>query len=334
MVRVYAPMLPHPLEVDENGVTTSLAPGWLDALDAQGFHKWILHAIEVLARNRFGRQRKGRDLEGVEYVLRERTRWLYGRGAGAETSWTEGWPEYREEGVRLVASFEGVTLLSLRGLAVQAIGTPGFVGVIDLPSASPDVSRRMIRGADVTGTLNRAVSAVKPHVVRNLDALGREGVLVDKLGHLTRSVGYYGREVLLEASLPWISQLLLPGDVRLRNCSDLRREISAATSLFVAHGTGPWTAMRKWVALEPCVQPAEVAIVLDDSPSERVDYYSGTEEKVGRLTELWPKCQDTALLGTVIRLTAEAWQMSPDDLVFQDGWRHKGSTVWGRLSRT
>lgn len=103
--------------------------------------------------------------------------------------------------------------------------------------------------------------------------------------------------------------------------------------MFVAYGTGPWTAMRKWVGFDSAPIGDEPAIVVDDSPQDRLGYQTGNEEKIGTLSDLWPSCLDASLFGTMLRLAAEAWQTNLEELIRQEGWHHSGSVLWGRLSR-
>jgi hypothetical protein len=248
-------------------------------------------------------------------------------------TWVKGWPQFQEGGVRLLAAFEGITLLSLRGLAIQPIATPGFVGVIDLEAGAPDVSRhRAIRG-DVSDVLQRARLAVREQVVDNLNAVESEGLIIEKHEFIARCVRLYERQVILDSSLRWISCLKLPGEVELISCAALLDRITRSRSLFVARGTGPWTAMKRWVAFGSQPIESEPAVVLDDSPSDRLGYHSGSEERIGPLVALWPNCAQADLFGTILRVAAEAWQISLEDLCNQDGWRHAGSALWGRLTR-
>lgn len=330
LVRVYAPMLSHALEVDSDGQMTPIAAGWLYQLEAQEFYQWILHALGVLMRNRGGRDRMDPD-----------SQWFYFRrhagvsgGGGSQTiAWPKGWPQFQEDRVRLLASFEGVTLLCLRGLAIQPIVTPGFVGVIDLESAIPNVSRNRAMNADVTNILASATAATTQKIVENLNALHEEGLVIDKLDFVAACVSAYGRQTILDASLPWINLLKLPGDLRLVSCAELRDRLTKSASLFVAYGTGPWTAMRRWVGFDSASIVDEPAIVVDDTPQDRLGYQTGNEEKIGRLSDLWPSCLDAPLFGTILRLSAEAWQTNLDELISQEGWHHSGSVLWGRLSR-
>jgi hypothetical protein len=330
LVKVYAPMLSHSMEVDVDGEKTSIPTGWLHQLDIKEFHKWTLQAIGMLTRSRHEKHRHGREF-GLWYARRRYA--MMGSESRQDSNWLRGWPEFSNEHVRLVASFDGHSLLCLRGLAIQPIPTPGFVGVIDLESGTLDVSRRQAINADVSDVLNRATEQTKPHIVENINALADEGLLIDKLEFLSTCVSLYGRQTILEASVPWISLLRLPGEVKLISCTTLLESLTKASSLFIAYGTGPWTAMKKWVNLKPHSIKSDPAVVLDDSPMDRLSYYSGNEEKVGQLIELWPACVDAPLFGTILRLAAEAWQVNVEELAKQEGWRHRGSEVWGCLAR-
>lgn len=330
LVRVYAPTLPHPLEVDVDGERTIVEEGWLSKLDAEQFHTWTIQAVGTLLRSASGRTRPEADEE--LWMLRRFTGHV-GDPRTALPRWGVRWPEFTDGQTRLVASPEGMTLLCVRGLAIESIRTPGFVGVIDLEGAVPDVSRSRVVDADVRTVLARATDVVRPQIVENLNELAGDGLLIDQLGFLAQCVVFYGQRTVLEASLPWISFLKLPGETELVSCSTLLRRLTESSSLFVAYGTGPWTAMRKWVGLDPTATRSEPAIVLDDSPYGSVGYVPGSEGKLGRLADLWPSCSNAPLFGCILALAAEAWQVSLDDLTYQEGWRHAGSVIWGRLTR-
>jgi hypothetical protein len=331
LVRIYAPMLPHALEVDVDGQITVIPVGWLKQLDAGEFHKWTLQAVTMLLRNRADRGRT--DVPSDWRHIRSRFLQPWAWSGERSNSWPKGWPEYQKAHVRLLASFEGYTLLSLRGLAIQPIATPGYVGVIDLESASPDVSRQQLLSTDVTDILRHANEKTRPLIVKNLNAFAEEGLLIDRLDFLATCVNAYGRKTILEASVPWINLLKLPGEVRLISSAALLEKLTKAVSLFIAFGTGPWTAMRRWVALGSQSVNTEPAIVLDDLPQDHLSYHSGSEERVGKLCDLWTDCKDAPLFGTILRLAAEAWQVSLNDLTKEDGWHHNGSVLCGRLER-
>jgi len=319
-------MLGHCLSVDVFGAVTEILPGWVFNSPAESFRAWVLDAIQRLQRNRD--ERFSRD-HSILYWRRRRP-----PSGEAQEVWSGEIPEFRDSSTRIVASFEGMSLLCLKGLALQPISTPGFVGVIDLDSAVPDVSRRQALHADVGSILERASVGTRPQIVKHLDSLAVKGLLIDKLEFLDDCVAVYGRELLRESSVPWLSILRLPGAVDLVNSKSMLSLLSRSKSLFVAFGTGPWSAMRRWVAGDTEIPLEELAVVLDDIGRFRPGYSSGDEVKTGTLVGLWPTCSRSALFGTLLALVAEAWQVSLPGLLEQAGWQHHGMTIWGRMVRS
>jgi len=327
LVRIYAPMLPVPLEVEVSGEVTQLPVGWLFKLPVEDFLSWALNAISILVRTR--------DAPEWSYVSRRLHYSPRSRARQSEDTWaSNNRPEYSDARARLVASFEGVSLLCLKGLALQHIYTPGFVGVIDLESAIPDVSRQRAVSADIQQLMEHVKRETRSRIVAHLNSLSGRGLVIEKLGFLDECVSVYGREVIRESSVPWVCFLKMPGELELVSSGQLLTRLTHSRSLFVAYDTGPWTAMKRWVSLDPPPDPQEPAIVLDGtSPSSGPHYVSSNEEKTGSLSELWPHHQRAWLFATILGLAAEAWQVNPEELTNQAGWRQTGSSVWGRLIR-
>lgn len=245
-------------------------------------------------------------------------------------AWPGQIPEYAENNDRLVASFEGVSLLCLRGLTVQTVWTPGFVGVIDLDSAAPDVSRNRAVKADLTKVLDQARESVSPQVVANLNALTKT-LVISKTSFIAECVRYYGRQVLMRSDIPWINLLEMPGNVELTTSGELLKALTSSSLLFIAFNSGPWTAMKTWVASG---NPASTELgVLIDGKGQPKPPYRGPEEKVGALLELWPTCMEGPLFGSLIDIVAEAWQVSPEELIKQDTWTHVSDSIAGRFCR-
>jgi hypothetical protein len=308
LVCVYAPMVAHAFEIDIDGEITTIAEGWLQHLNVTDFYQWTLQALSIISRNRSDRER---------IIYRQNLlplRFL------DEKMWPKVCPEYQTKNIRLLASGEGTSLLCSGGLAIQPIRTPGFIGVIDIDSLTLDVSRREAINTDVTKILMQAKIAIKPQIIENLNKFKDEGLLIDKLEFLRQCVKLYGRDTILEASIPWISLLKLPGEIQLLSCSALLERLAKSKSLFAAYGTGPWTAMRRWVGLSSQPSADELAVVLDDSHVSYLGYQSTDNEKIGSLVMLWPECDKDPLFGTILQLVAEAWQIDLDrSLIKMDG---------------
>jgi hypothetical protein len=121
----------------------SVPTNWLHSLTPEELRDWTVKAVTILTRTR-NNIAMTREWSYIAYAdsrfVRDRKKF----------SWAATWPEYSEPRGRLVGSFEGVSLLCLKGLALQPISTAGFVGVIDVDSVSPDISRRQALDADVS----------------------------------------------------------------------------------------------------------------------------------------------------------------------------------------
>ena len=67
-----------------------------------------------------------------------------------------------------------------------------------------------------------------------------------------------------------------------------------------------------------------MAITIDDAGTRGPGYLSGEDTEIGSLETLWDNIDQCGLFFTLINLIAEAWQLSPSELLKQDGWSHKG----------
>ena len=265
MVRIYAPALNHPIKVTVDGETTNISRGWFSSVSPNEFHNWVNNALTRLGENRSPIS-KIDDIHD-RYLHYRRGRIRYG-GDDFAPSW-DIWPEYRNDNVRLLASTTGESLLCLKGLALQAIRTYGFSGVIDVDNVTPDASRRQALDADVSMIMEQAREAIRPMIVEHLDSLGRNEFLITQLDHLCFCVRAYGAQCLKESSVPWVSLLKVPGDLRQVSCRELLTTLSGKQSVFFAYNTGPWTAIKKWSASKDRTQD-ELIIVLDgDHESDR-----------------------------------------------------------------
>lgn len=330
-IRVYAPMLAIPVEVAVDNETTTISPGWIFKLSADDFRIWTLGAVRSLAKVRDSFQ------YSHSYYLQNRAARYLHRMYSQEKDlpWRSTCPEFVADRTRLIASFEGSSLLCLKGLALQSISTPGFVGIIDIDTATTDASRKQALNADVSEILSHAKMQIRNAVVENLDVLGKSCFVVNEMEFISQCVELYGPEVLMQSTIPWVSLIQQPGDVRQIPSDEFLAEARNSQSVFFAYDMGPWTAIKKWSALVTSSRiQNEIGIVLNGDHDHRgPGYISGNEVKIGSLRELWPECNSSLLLGTILRLTSEAWQVNIDYLVDQRDWHHEGSILWGRFLR-
>jgi hypothetical protein len=329
LVRVYAPMLPHAIEINVYGRVTTLGENWLMSLGEKEFLEWVGQVFSYEGRLKPTADRD----HGLRFSAAMRyTRLITTEDIDSTDKWLAGRPCYQTKDVRLYASDRhNGSLHCLKGLAVKPIYTPGFTGVINLVEGTPDVSRRDVADANVSSVLAEAKRAIKSQVIENIERLATSGLTIDKNEFLTMCSKTYGAETVREARLPWLSLLVRPGEVDLVDCSGLLTRLAGTSSIFISYGTGPWTALKQWVASSPQADTDSIAIVMGTTRRNRLEYVG--EERSGTLIELWPDLEDDSLFGIVVQLVCEAWQIRMEDIVKQDSWRHNSNNVFGYMIR-
>jgi hypothetical protein len=321
LVSVYAPAVPHSLEVLVDGEKTEFPLGWLGGLSPNEFATWVERAVLTLRSN------NSRTVPDPGRLFMSRRRWIFGE----QRKWPKQIPEYVEGNTRLQASFEGVSVLCLRGLAVETISTPGFAGLIELDALRLEASRNRAVSPDVSDILDKATVAVAPQIIANLDTMADAGLLIDKTDFISYCASFYGKNVVSNSGLPWVSQLSFPGNSSLIDTRSLVSAVAGAQCVFIAYNSGPWTALKKWQAALP--KADEVAILLDGVSGDGLDYVSSSEPRLGSISSLWDKWSEVSLFSLLIETIAETWQKSPTDLVNESGWVHESNHLHGRVSR-
>jgi hypothetical protein len=134
------------MEID--GKKTALTEGWIGKLSCEELELWATEASRELDI-RGNASLRGDALRGSSYSLYELDHFVFTRagfrarrhsGETEQYPWRTDWPEFTLGRTRLVASFRGISILSLRGLAVQSINTPGCSGIIEIDALETDVS--------------------------------------------------------------------------------------------------------------------------------------------------------------------------------------------------
>ena len=182
LLPLYAPTLPHDLDVTVNDRHLLLKINWLTSISCQELQEWAFQAERVLSRQMGVRSKVGSEGFDSDAEAFFTTRYYYlmrTPGRRADNIWKLRWPEYRSGNTRLIASFASVSILCLRGLAIQPVRTPGFAGAIELNSLSTDVSRSRALSADIGPVLNAAREHVLPTIIENLEHLCKKSMIVN-----------------------------------------------------------------------------------------------------------------------------------------------------------
>ena len=195
-----------------------------------------------------------------------------------------------------------------------------------------DVGRSLAR-ADINPVLGDARNSVISTVISNLEELSRRSFVVNTIETIATCVQLYGRDALLKSHINWGHKITAPRDIQIINCATLLREAAQINSVFLTFNIGPWTAIKKWEAADGPRDANEIAIALDDAGQVTPSYLSGDDKKIGSLSTIWENSERSSLFSTLIDVIAQAWQISPSELLEQPGWTHENNWVYGRLRK-
>lgn len=317
LVRAYAPMLNTPIKTTVNGKEKTLEPDWLFKMKPLEFKDQIFQIINDLNGNRG---------QNSYYTDRQKSSHSF------DDIWMDEPPEYKAERIRLIVSSAGTSVLCLKGLSLQIIQTPGFTGIIELDHVAPDVSRRRALGVDYSHILKQASSSVMAALVQGLESYSSKGLMLDKMDLISRAVATYGGRVLTDSSIKWINNISLPGEISLCSSSRFHELLDMHKVVFIAFDAQPWSAMKLWTRTMENVD-GEIAFTLGEIGSGP-GYTREINFKVATFLELWPKYHSNTVFNFLMNSMATCWGMKVEELECQDGWRHEGSTIFGRFTRT
>lgn len=321
------PMLEVPVKLDVNGVIHTIAPKWVLQLDIVALKKWVAESDSLLTqKNSTPKQRYRRNYFYIGPHFRESKEYTSDL---EQKEWPAGTPEYREDGTRLIADTSGQSILCLRGFALEIINTPGFTGVINSDSTTPDAARKQSVDFDVQPLLRRAILNTRGLVSKNLSDRKYQGFIPDQIEFVSWCVSVYGHEVLKDSIFPWVQIVTPSGDSRYLSSSDLTSMLDGVDSIYLGMNVGPMTVSKRWRLQTQIPSRRELGICFSDaSPG-----YNSGEEKNGRLDELWSEFENNVLFSLFLRFVSESWRISISDLLSNTEMVHKSSELCGFLSR-
>lgn len=243
--------------------------------------------------------------------------------------WPAGTPEYCEDGVRLVADSSGQSVLCLRGFSLEVIHTPGFTGVIDSTSTTPDAARKQSMDFDEKPLLRRAISYTSSAISKNLSERKNHGFIPDQIDFVEWCVSVYGYGVLKDSEFPWVQIVNASGDSRYLSSSELANVLTDVDSIYLGINIGPNSVSKKWRLQTQMPTRRELGICFF---GVSLGYISG-DQKDGRLDELWSEFDSHALFSPLLTAVSEAWCTSVHDLLSNSEMTHKSHEICGFLGR-
>ena len=320
------PMLEVTVKLDTDGILKTIAPKWVLDLDCVALKKWVRESHSLVSQS----APSTRADRGAHYYFRRRFREPQEYTSELEVKeWPAGTPEYREDGVRLVADRSGQSVLCLRGFSLEVIDTPGFTGIIDSASTTPDAARKQSMDFDGKPLLRRAISYTSSAISKNLSERKNHGFIPDQIDFIAWCVSVYGYGVLKDSEFPWVQIVNASGDSRYLSSSELANVLTDVDSVYLGINIGSNSVSKRWRLQNQIPTRRELGICfLGVSPG----YISG-DQKEGRLDELWPEFDSHALFSPFSAAIAEAWCTSVHDLLSNSEMTHKSDVICGFLSR-
>lgn len=320
------PMLDVAVELDMNGIRQTIAPSWVRQLDNVALKRWVSDSHALLSKNSMRPKRGGR--EDYFYIG---PRFRKPREYTPELElkeWPAGTPEFCEDGVRLLADSSGRSVLCLRGFSIEIVHTPGFMGVIDSASTTPDAARRHSVDFDEQPLLKRAISHTRDAISKNLSERRTYGFIPDQIEFVSWCVAAYGYEVLKDSAFPWVQTVASSGDSRYLSSGELTVMLIDVDSIYLGLNVGPISVSKKWRLQTEMPARRELGICFSEISPGYV-----REEKYGRLDELWSGFEENALFHSFLQAVADSWRTSILELLGNTEMTHDSSGICGFLSR-
>lgn len=322
------PMLDVQVELDTNGVVTNIPPRWVLQLPNIDFKKWVRDS-----RGSFNKSKNfHRNRSEIDYFVRiPRFRETTEYTAELEAKvWPDGTPEYREEGVRLLADRSGQSALCLRGFSLETIHTPGFTGVINSNTVTPDAARKLSLDFDVQPFLVRAISHTRSAITKNLTKRKGQGFIPEQIEFVSWCVSVYGFDVLKDSEFPWVQVVDPSGDSRFLSSGEVNDMLANVDAIYLGTNIGTGALSKRWRLQTQIPNRRELGICF--AKAAGIEYITG-EERSGRLDELWPKSEHDSLFTSFLLAVSEAWCTSIPDLLSNTEMSHKTDEIYGFISR-
>jgi Histidine kinase-, DNA gyrase B-, and HSP90-like ATPase len=320
------PMLDVAVELDTNGIVQTIAPKWVLQLDDFALKMWVRESSSLLFKNSTTPMRRGRD---EYFYIGSRFRESREYTPALELKeWPTGTPEYCEDGVRLLADSSGQSILCLRGFALEVIHTPGFTGVIDSDSTTPDAARRSSVDFDQRPFLRRAISHTRAAISKNLSERRSHGFIPDQIEFVSWCVSVYGHEVLKDSAFPWVQIVISSGDSRYVSSSELAAMLVDVDSIYLGMNIGPISVSKRWRLQTQMPSRRELGICFSDASPGYI-----SEQKNGKLDHLWPAFDKNALFSMFLNAVSDSWCTSIPELLINTEIAHKSNELCGFLSR-
>jgi hypothetical protein len=340
VVMARAPMLSIPIEVIQDGQSSQIEPGWWKTIPQEMFAEFLFTQQETATTPAHLPKKQQADLEDINYIMFLR----YGRGGGivrpTHMKWPAKQPELLNDTCRLLAVPEqGQVLLCSKGFAVRMVHVSGLLGMVNIDNLELTASRSQLIGLDMNQMRESWIEALRPKIRESLDELVQEGDVTGRLEFLNSVAKVYGRSVLLESSLPWLTIKEPPGHAHQVSASMLRDRLKNIDEVLISYNVSLWSASRMVFEHYPDARKSALVIPISSAGQPTPGALSDREKEVrGSLKELFHderfprEVKEAQILLATIDAISHSWDI-PSDSITQAEWIRVETAVYGRVRR-
>ncbi len=335
-----APMLRIPVEVVQGGQASKIDPNWWKTVSQDEFVEFLVHQeLAATTPPRLVDARQSPDWRGYRH------RYPYDRVQSLRdlekyNKWPGRQPELIDDVCRILAiPGQGSVLLCSKGFAVGSLHVPGVIGMVNMEDLELNASRSQPIGLDRDQVRIGWLQALHPHIVSSLNELLNEGDVTDRLEFLNSVASVYGRNLLLETNLPWLTIKEPTGDARQISVATLRSRLKGVREVLVSYNVSLWSTARRARECFPGAERDALVVPISSlgqpEPGSYLDrdeeIWAPLEEHFGKEVYSGRLEKANLLLATIDAISSE-WGV-PEETFLNAKWVRKNKSLFGHFSR-
>ena len=330
VVRARAPMLDIPIMVNQETRNFRIEPAWWKTVSQDEFHDFV---------TQWEFTGLGLSFHRVPYVYeRYHSReFLTLAEIPLDEKWANRQPESTTDTSRVIALPNAAkVLICSKGIAVKSIPVQGIVGIVEAGDLELVAARSETLEWDVQQFRQKLTNELKPKIIQSLNNLANEGSITTRHAFIADVAKAYGKDILLESALPWITLVDQLGNSRLMSALEVREELMRSSEVLISYGPGPWSVDRVSRRHFPlATREALLFPVPTDHQSSIGSYEDRDEITIDELSAHFSRYSTIpVLLSALLDLIANAWQIDFKQLTTASWSRNKTNSVNGHFVKT
>lgn len=344
IVKARTPMLSFPVVIKTASQTSTIEPGWWKTATQKDFFdftsKWATLSNQYSSEDDFFSERYLRKYfhyrEDIDFSSVNRFK-----------KWPDKQPEIINKDFRLLAIPDfGKVILCSRGVAVKTISLKGLTGMANVDDLMLTASRNETIKWNSEEFIEKISSDIKPKIITALNNLVNEGMIISRFEFILKVAKTYGEEIFLESSLPWISIIMPPGEIKLFNVEAATKLLEERDEVILSYGTGPWSTENICRNYFPSASNSALILPINNTNQPSFGKYSEkdiitmdilpkqmkSEEEMDNDEES-DRYKEAIYLISFLKVLANAWKISEVELIYSQWLRYKNSHLCAHFKR-